>query len=56
METGACGYVLKPRLASDLIPAIKLANDGRRFVSLAASNPPPFFAFSSSRILKWCSD
>jgi len=33
METGACGYVLKPRLASDLIPAIKLANDGRRFVS-----------------------
>jgi len=32
METGACGYVLKPRLASDLIPAIKLANDGRRFV------------------------
>ena len=33
METGASGYVLKPRLASDLIPAIKLANDGRRFVS-----------------------
>ena len=33
METGACGYVLKPRLASDLISAIELANEGRRFVS-----------------------
>jgi DNA-binding NarL/FixJ family response regulator len=33
LETGACGYVLKPRLASDLILAIKLAIDGRRFVS-----------------------
>lgn len=33
LETGACGYVLKPRLATDLIPAIELAKDGRRFVS-----------------------
>jgi two-component system nitrate/nitrite response regulator NarL len=33
METGACGYVLKLRLASDLIPAIEFAKDGRRFVS-----------------------
>jgi len=33
LETGACGYVLKPRLATDLIPAIGLAKDGRRFVS-----------------------
>ncbi|MGC1417645.1 MAG: response regulator transcription factor [Candidatus Acidiferrum sp.] len=33
METGACCYVLKHRLASDLIPAIKLATKGRRFVS-----------------------
>lgn len=33
METGACGYVLKPSLATDLIPAIELAKDGRRFVS-----------------------
>jgi DNA-binding NarL/FixJ family response regulator len=33
LETGAFGYVLKPRLASDLIPAIELAKDGRRFVS-----------------------
>lgn len=33
LETGACGYVLKPRLATDLIPAIHLAKDGRRFIS-----------------------
>ncbi|HKV79688.1 MAG TPA: response regulator transcription factor [Candidatus Sulfotelmatobacter sp.] len=33
IETGACGYVLKPRLASDLIPAIELAKEGGRFVS-----------------------
>lgn len=34
LEAGACGYVLKPRLATDLIPAIELAKDGRRFVSV----------------------
>jgi DNA-binding NarL/FixJ family response regulator len=33
LELGACGYVLKPRLATDLIPAIGLAKEGRRFVS-----------------------
>ena len=33
LETGACGYVLKQRLATDLIPAINLAKDGQRFVS-----------------------
>lgn len=33
LVTGACGYVLKPRLATDLIPAINLAKDGQRFVS-----------------------
>lgn len=33
LEAGACGYVLKPRLATDLIPAIKLAMDGGRFIS-----------------------
>jgi len=33
LETGALGYVLKPRLGTDLIPAIKLAKDNRRFVS-----------------------
>jgi DNA-binding NarL/FixJ family response regulator len=33
LEAGACGYVLKPRLATDLIPAIELAKDGLHFVS-----------------------
>jgi DNA-binding NarL/FixJ family response regulator len=33
LETGAGGYVLKPRLASDLIPAIELVKEGGRFVS-----------------------
>lgn len=33
LEAGACAYVLKPRLATDLIPAIELAKDGRRFIS-----------------------
>jgi DNA-binding NarL/FixJ family response regulator len=32
-RTGAMGYVLKPRLASDLIPALKAAMSDRRFVS-----------------------
>ena len=27
LEMGACGFVLKPRLATDLIPAIGLAKD-----------------------------
>jgi len=56
METGACGYVLKPRLASDLIQPSSLQMMVVVSCPLAASNPPPFFAFSSSRILKWCSD
>lgn len=33
LETGALGYVLKPRLGADLISAIKQAQLGRRFVS-----------------------
>lgn len=33
LKVGACGYVFKPRLNTDLIPAIELARDGRRFVS-----------------------
>ena len=33
LATGAVGYVLKPRLGADLIPAIKLAREGQRFVS-----------------------
>jgi DNA-binding NarL/FixJ family response regulator len=32
-RTGAMGYVVKPRLASDLIPALKAAMSGQRFVS-----------------------
>lgn len=33
LETGALGYVLKPRLGTDLILAVKQANLGHRFVS-----------------------
>jgi DNA-binding NarL/FixJ family response regulator len=33
LETGALGYVLKSRMASDLRPAIKGAMDGRLFIS-----------------------
>jgi DNA-binding NarL/FixJ family response regulator len=33
LDTGASGYVLKPRLATDLIPAIELARQGGRFLS-----------------------
>lgn len=32
-ETGFLGYVLKPRLCTDLVPAINLAMSGARFVS-----------------------
>jgi DNA-binding NarL/FixJ family response regulator len=32
-EAGALGYVIKPRLASDLIPALDAAVAGERFVS-----------------------
>ena len=32
-QAGALGYVSKVRLASDLIPAVRAALDGRRFVS-----------------------
>jgi DNA-binding NarL/FixJ family response regulator len=32
-EAGGLGYVLKSHLASDLVPAIKAALDGERFVS-----------------------
>ncbi len=33
LETGALGYVIKPRIASDLMAAIKEAHAGRSFVS-----------------------
>jgi len=32
-DVGATGYVVKPRLASDLIPALRAAMSGQRFVS-----------------------
>ena len=32
-DVGATGYVLKPRLASDLIPALHAALEGKRFIS-----------------------
>jgi DNA-binding NarL/FixJ family response regulator len=37
-EAGAAAYVLKPHIATDLIPAIRLALEGRtRFPAVAAS-------------------
>ena len=33
LATGALGYVVKSRLASDLIPALHAALEGKRFVS-----------------------
>lgn len=33
LETGAQGYVLKPRLGTDLLLAVQLAKEKRRFVS-----------------------
>ena len=35
-KTGAVGYVTKPHLAQDLVPAIRAALEGRRFVSRSA--------------------
>lgn len=32
-HVGAMGYVVKPRLASDLVPALKLALEGKHFIS-----------------------
>lgn len=40
LEAGALGYVLKPRIASDLILAIREAMAGRQFISPSMSNPP----------------
>jgi DNA-binding NarL/FixJ family response regulator len=39
LETGALGYVLKPRLGTDLIPALKLASVGSRFVPPGCETP-----------------
>ncbi len=38
LETGALGYVIKPRIASDLLAAIKEAHAGRSFVSPSVSS------------------
>jgi DNA-binding NarL/FixJ family response regulator len=37
LDAGGLGYVLKSRIASDLVRAIKAALDGRRFVSAPLS-------------------
>jgi DNA-binding NarL/FixJ family response regulator len=39
LETGALGYVLKSCLGTDLIPALKLARVGSRFVSPGCETP-----------------
>lgn len=33
LAAGGMGYVVKPRLASDLLPALRAAQEGRRFIS-----------------------
>ncbi len=33
LATGACGYVIKPRLATDLVRAVEAAMADRRFIS-----------------------
>ena len=37
LEAGALGYVIKPRLASDLVVAIREAHAGRSFISKSVS-------------------
>jgi DNA-binding NarL/FixJ family response regulator len=39
LETGALGYVLKSRLGTDLISALKVATVGSRFVSPGCETP-----------------
>jgi DNA-binding NarL/FixJ family response regulator len=42
LDAGGLGYVVKARLASDLLPAIRAALADRRFISpIAASSRPP---------------
>ena len=40
LETGALGYVLKPRIASDLFLAIREAMAGRQFISPSIGQAP----------------
>jgi len=56
LEIGAFGYVIKPRLANDLIPAIEHARDGRRFVSPGCeqfSNKSSPFLIHASEMASW---
>lgn len=39
LATGAFGYVVKPRVATDLVPAIREALAGRIFISPSLSHP-----------------
>ncbi len=41
LATGASGYVLKSRMATDLIPAIHEALAGHRFISRRTASPNP---------------
>lgn len=38
-SVGALGYVVKPRLVCDLVPALRAALDGKRFLSPMPENP-----------------
>ena len=40
-RAGALGYVAKAALARDLVPAVRAALEGRRFLSESAINPEP---------------
>jgi DNA-binding NarL/FixJ family response regulator len=40
MSVGALGYVLKPRLATDLIPAIRSVLEGRVYISRSMHSFP----------------
>jgi len=39
-QAGALGYVTKASLGADLVPAVRAALEGRRFVSLLPGAPP----------------
>jgi DNA-binding NarL/FixJ family response regulator len=41
LRTGVLGYVTKTSLAQDLLPAVRCALDGRRFISAEAVAPQP---------------
>jgi DNA-binding NarL/FixJ family response regulator len=41
LEAGALGYVVKTSLAHDLVPAIRAALEGRRYLSLSLATTDP---------------